>query len=120
MCFRTTTLLPEFMAGWNGEDGPETTFTRLGEAVRGVTDFLRDNKEIIAGVAAALVTAKIAMTAYGVAVKVVQGFKAAWTVATKAATLATRVFNATVRANPLGLLITAITAVDRKSTRLNS
>lgn len=104
MSFVTNTLLPEFMAGWNGEDGPETTFTRLGEAVRGVTDFLRDNKEIIAGVAAALVTAKVAMVAYNAVTK-------AMTVAKGIATGAMKAFNLVMRANPLGLLITAITAV---------
>src|SRR5690625_2179146 len=104
MSFVTNTLLPEFMAGWNGEDGPETTFTRLGEAVRGVTDFLRDNKEIIAGVAAALVAAKVAMVTYNAVTK-------AMTIAKGVATTAMRVFNATVRANPLGALITVITLV---------
>lgn len=108
MSFVTNTILPEFMAGWNGEDGPESTFSRLGETVRGVTDFFRENWQVIAGLTGALVAAKAAMVAYNAIMRAVQVTKTIITAVTKGWTAAQRVLNLVLRNNPIGWIITIL------------
>lgn len=84
-------------------------YTQLQVILASVATFVSDNSTafmILAGVLAGIAATVLATSA---AIRVYTTVKTLWTVATNAATVAQKAFNAAMKANPIGLIITAVT-----------
>ena len=74
------------------------------KTVSGLINFLKDNKDVFAPIAFGIGTVVSAFVAWNLATT-------AWSTVTKAATAAQLAFNTALRANPIGLVITAVAAL---------
>ena len=72
-----------------------------GDVVKKFGAFLVDNKDALIAVGAGLLAAKVSLVAYNAYVKISTALTKAWTIAQK-------LLNGTMRANPVGIVITAI------------
>ena len=77
----------------------------------GLLDLLGDNSDTVIKAGLVLAGFAAAVLALNVAMKVAAAVTKAWMVVTKVATAVQRVFNLVLRANPIGLIITAIGAL---------
>lgn len=105
--------LTEFFNGfieWMGpvEEMGKVIGESLGDALRNFTDWVKENKDTIQSFIPVIATAAAGLGAYFAITKTMAAFKAiqAWYLAT---TLSQKGLNAAMRANPIGLIITAIT-----------
>lgn len=90
-------------------------------AISGFTGYLVENKNTLIPLAAGIASALTAWRAYNQAVKIaaastaaINGLKGviiAWKAATEGMTIAQRVLNLVMKANPIGIIISAITAL---------
>lgn len=96
--------------GWMGpvEELGKVVGQQLGDALRNFTTWVTENKDAILGFVPVLATAAGGLATYFAITKTMAAFKAiqAWYAAT---TVAQKGLNAAMRANPIGLIITAIT-----------
>lgn len=88
---------------------------KAANAGKKVATFLDDNREVLVAVGAGFIAAKTAVVAFGVAAKVQAAYAAIMTLglggmtaAEAAATGATWSLNTALRANPIGLVVTAV------------
>lgn len=105
--------LTEFFNGfieWMGpvEEMGKVIGESLGDALRNFTDWVKENKDTIQSLIPVVATAAGGLAAYFAITKTMAAFKAiqAWYAAT---TVAQKGLNAAMKANPIGLIITAIT-----------
>ena len=78
--------------------------TKVAEMLRGIIGFVKDNQGWLVPLAAAIMGIVVAVKAWQLA-------QTAWSIATTAATAVQWLFNAAMAANPIGLIVIAITAV---------
>lgn len=76
-----------------------------------VGHFIKDNKEVLGVLVAALVAATAAWKTYMFVKKAHMALTKAWTAVQKAAAAAQLALNTAMRANPIGVIITAVTAL---------
>lgn len=86
------------------------TLDKIATGAKWITDNWKGVKETIVGVTTAFVTFKAAMT-IAPAIMAVTSATIAYSKANKSASLIMTIFNGVLRANPIGLVVTAITAL---------
>jgi TP901 family phage tail tape measure protein len=80
-------------------------------AFKGVVDTIKPFAPVLGDIATALIAAKVATTAWSVAIGVIQGVKTAWAAVTGVVTAAQWALNIAMDANPIGLIVIGVGAL---------
>ncbi|MFE5293006.1 phage tail tape measure protein [Isoptericola sp. NPDC056618] len=104
-------LIQGFQDGKGSGEGFAGVMSNVGGVIKNVTTWVGEHKTLVLTLVGAWAAWKTGVVVHSTALKVHAAVTKAWATATKVAAVAQRVLNVAMKANPIGLIITAVTAL---------